>query len=371
MKYKVSRLSIILCAGTRPNFMKIAPLYHEGIKRGHNMKILHTGQHYDTNLSDIFFKELDLPTPDINLNVSGGNREQQVEEVSKKSAEYFFKNTCDLVVVVGDVNATLGCSWGAKKNMKKIAHVESGLRSFDMGMPEEVNRIETDKIADYKFCSEPDGIVNLKNEQMYSKDNTFLIGNIMIDSLISNLNKIENVVLPNNISEEIGTEEYVVVTFHRPSNVDNRERLTKIFELLNHLAKNIKIIFPMHPRTKGCVENFSLNGMLSNMVITEPLGYIEFMKLVKNSKFVLTDSGGIQEETSYFGIPCITMRSNTERPITLSEGTSYLAGEDIDLAQYLADYLVRKQYFNAPSNIDLWDGKTAQRIFDVLEEKLY
>lgn len=365
-----SLFDIVLCAGTRPNFMKIAPLYHEGIKRGHNMKILHTGQHYDNNLSGIFFKELGLPQPDINLEVSCNNREQQLEEIKKKSTKYFSDIDSDLIIVVGDVNSTLGCALGAKKANKKVAHVEAGLRSFDMEMPEEHNRIATDKIIDYKFVSEPDGIVNLKNVGLYNEENTFFVGNVMIDNVVAYQERIENAKPSDDILNDIETRKYLVATFHRPSNVDEKDRLKSILELLDRLSKDIKIVFPMHPRTRRNIESFSLNKMLGNILVTKPLGYIEFMKLVKDSKFVLTDSGGIQEETTYFGVPCITMRANTERPITISEGTSYLAGYDISLAQFLSNYLIRREQRDNPCDIELWDGKTASRIFDVLDKIL-
>lgn len=361
-------LKIILCAGTRPNFMKIAPIYHEASKRGHNVKILHTGQHYDNQLSTIFFRQLRLPSPDINLEINGLDQTDLLKEIKNRSAKYIKQEDPNLVITVGDVNSTLGCTLGAKKADSLVAHVEAGLRSRDMRMPEETNRVKTDKLSDYKFVTEPDGIINLKNENLYT--NTFLVGNFMIDSLVSNLDNIKATKLPKELNNFISNNEYAVVTLHRPSNVDDKNVLEEFLKLLIDLNQTTPILFSIHPRTLKKLKEFKLMNYLKDIYTTSPLGYFEFIKIVSNSKLVLTDSGGIQEETTYLKIPCITLRSNTERPITITKGSSYLAGEDIRLARYYAEYILKENNPIKGESIDLWDGNASKRLLDILEKEL-
>lgn len=352
--------SILLCAGTRPNFMKIAPIYHEAKAREYDIKILHTGQHHDQQMSGIFFEQLGLPEPDINLGINGLEREELLRTITQKTEEYIIKIKPKLVITVGDVNSTLACTIAAKNAKVKVAHIEAGLRSGDMEMPEEINRIETDKICDYKFCTEPDAILNLKKENLYQESKTFLVGNLMIDSLISNMPHILSTT--NNFQNK-----YIVTTLHRPSNVDDKERLEKLLSLLNQVNKKIKVIFAIHPRTKARIEEFGLTDLIIELQTTEPLGYYEFIKLVMNAQLVLTDSGGIQEETTYLGVPCITMRSNTERPITISQGTSYLAGDDINLAKYCIELTLKDKKPREKNNIELWDGQASKRILNIFD----
>lgn len=357
-------MNILLCAGTRPNFVKIAPIYHEAIKRGINVDILHTGQHYDFNLNKIFFKQLRLPNPNINLNIKHTERIEYIEKISNAVERYLKKKVYDFVFVVGDVNSTLGCAKGAKNTNNTIVHVESGLRNNDISMPEEENRIEVDRVADIKFVSEPDGLVNLKKEGLYSTDSCFLVGNVVIDNLINNINCIER----SNVLKDFNLDKksYLLVTLHRPSNVDEKIKLAHILRFLNRVSKDIQIVFPVHPRTKAKIEEYEYFGLLENILVTEPLGYFEYIKLLKNSKFVLTDSGGTQEESTYLKIPCITLRSNTERPITLSKGSSVLVGEDIKLLEYFVKLSMENRLYRG-NGYTLWDGTASEKIFDVLE----
>ena len=362
-------MRILISAGARPNFMKIASVVH-ALKKFPQIefKILHTGQHYDENLSKIFFKELDIPKPDINLNVGSGSREFQLEEVSERFEPILKEYKPDVVIVVGDVNSTLACSQTAKRFNIKVAHVEAGLRSFDVEMPEEHNRINTDKISDFLFITEKSGEENLIREGI--RDNKIhFVGNTMIDTLIRNLPKINS----SKIKKELGVKEndLAVVTIHRPSNVDEKRDLQGVLNILNKLQKRIKVVFPIHPRTKQSLSNYKLMSKLksySNLLITEPLSYWDFLHLVKNSKFVFTDSGGIQEETTYMKIPCITLRFNTERPSTIEEGTNVLVGNNMDKAIEEVDKIMSLDYKVDGRIPKYWDGKGGERIVKILYE---
>lgn len=372
---------IISVVGARPNFMKMAPLHKEFLKYKKEIKhiIVHTGQHYDKQMSDIFFNVLELPKPDINLEAGSKSHAEQTADIMKKFEKIVLKLKPDLVLVYGDVNSTLAASVVCSKILNKngktvpVAHVESGLRSFDRTMPEEINRIVTDSISDYLFVPEEDGMINLKKSGI-SKNKIFFVGNIMIDSLINYLKKADK----SDILKElcISEKNYVLVTLHRPSNVDNKKNLTeviKIFEDINKINHELDIVFPIHPRTIKMAEKYKLKDRMisiKNLILTEPAGYIDFLRLIKSSKFVLTDSGGIQEETSYLKIPCITLRYNTERPITVKNGTNVLTGLNGKLIhKYIEE--IETGRFKKGGKLKYYDGRTAERIVKIIREKIF
>jgi len=358
-------MKLLLIAGARPNFVKIAPLVHELNKnsKGFEWRLVHTGQHYDYEMSKVFFEELDIPEPDYFLGAGSGSHAEQTAKVMVEFEKVCLSERPDVVVVVGDVNSTLACSVTAKKLGIKIAHVEAGLRSNDMSMPEEINRIVTDAIADYLFVSEQSGIKNLKREGKDVKQ-VFFVGNIMIDTLYHSLKKLAHVQNP----KEVNTP-YAVVTLHRPSNVDEKETLKDILLALGEIAHDMNIYFPIHPRTEKNVEEYRLNALLedTHIKLMPPMPYLEFLALWKDAALVLTDSGGIQEETTALGIPCFTIRKNTERPITITEGTNTLVGtrgKEI-LKAYKHFKNGEKKEGRIPK---FWDGKTARRIIKILSD---
>jgi len=351
---------IHLIAAARPNFMKIAPLYHE-LKNDKNIsvKIIHTGQHYDRNMFSDIFNDLNLPSPDVSLGIGGGSHAMQVGKLMIEYEKLCLEEKPDLVIVVGDVNATMACAVTAKKLHIKVAHLEAGLRSFDMDMPEEINRMVTDAIADYFWTPSVDGNENLVKSGIDPKKIEF-VGNIMIDSLEMMREAIEK----ENIREKLllEKEKFVLVTFHRPSNVDDSDKLMKIISELVKLSNKIKIVFPVHPRTEQNLKKYNLFELIKNkenILITKPLSYKQFMKLVFDCKFVLTDSGGIQEESTYLGIPCLTLRDNTERPITVTKGTNTLVNLN-NLEDNILMILSNK-YKKGEIPL-LWDGNTAKRV---------
>lgn len=360
---------IISVVGARPNFMKIAPL-HKAFKLYSDTIehiICHTGQHYDEKMSKIFFDDLELPKPDYYLGVGSGSHAEQTAKVMIEFEKILLKEKPDLIIVVGDVNSTIACSLTASKLHIKIAHVEAGLRSGDRMMPEEINRVLTDSISDYLFVTEKSGMSNLTDEGV-SSEKVFFTGNVMIDSLINYLPKADN----SNIQEQFGISkgEYVLVTLHRPSNVDILEQAVKLRDLLNIISGKRKIIFPMHPRTLNNWKKFDLiNSLNSSIKITEPIGYIDFLSLTKNAELILTDSGGIQEESTYLGVQCITLRTSTERPITVEIGTNQLLGTDLPKAQAAALGVLSGEL--KQGNIpELWDGNSAKRIAEIIAQKL-
>ncbi|NLE61888.1 MAG: UDP-N-acetylglucosamine 2-epimerase (non-hydrolyzing), partial [Planctomycetes bacterium] len=320
-------MKIINICGARPNFMKIAPLMrayrqHPGIEA----MIVHTGQHYDEKMSDLFFRELEIPEPDINLEVGSGSHAAQTAEIMKRFEPVVIEQRPDWVVVVGDVNSTIACALVAKKLGVRVAHVEAGLRSFDRTMPEEINRLLTDAISDLLFVSERSGIENLRREGVEG-DKVHFVGNVMIDTLRSNLEKAER----SSILSDLGLEpgRYNVVTLHRPSNVDNADSLGRIAEFLDVAQQDLPTVFPMHPRTRNNLQKLGLADRFTAMKqlrIVEPVGYLDFLKLMGRAAVVLTDSGGIQEETTILGVWCLTLRDNTERPATITNGTNRLVG---------------------------------------------
>ena len=345
--------------------MKIAPLVHEIRDSNHEIDLclVHTGQHYDFEMSKVFFNELEIPEPDYFLNARSGSHAVQTATIMTEFEKVCIQENPDLVIVVGDVNSTLACSITAKKLNHKVAHIEAGLRSGDKTMPEEINRIVTDSISDLLFVTEPSGLANLKLEGK-NRETTFFVGNIMIDTLIRSLQKLKGC----KPQQDCEKEPFAVLTLHRPSNVDNQEKLSDIFSALTEISNDLPIHFPIHPRTQKKIEEFGLNEVISqsNIKLRSPMSYLDFLELWKEAALVLTDSGGLQEETTAIGIPCFTIRENTERPITIDQGTNSLvgtAGKEI-LKAY---HEFRKGNCNDGNTVpDLWDGKTAGRILKIL-----
>jgi UDP-N-acetylglucosamine 2-epimerase (non-hydrolysing) len=364
------RIKLLLVAGARPNFMKIAPLVRECDRRSDRFeyKIVHTGQHYDADMSDIFFKELGIPKPDYHLDVGSGNHSEQTAKIMSRFHPVCADEGPDCVVVVGDVNSTLACTIVAKKMNYLVAHVEAGLRSGDRRMPEEINRLVTDSIADYFFVTEPSGSAHLEKEG-HPASKIFFVGHVMIDNLFFELSRVEEQTQKTAarvLSEKL--ESYGVVTLHRPSNVDSKLVLTGVVDALNEISETIEIIFPVHPRTRQKLADFGI--VVSDKVhLFEPLGYREFLSIWKGAKLVMTDSGGLQEETTALGIPCLTLRENTERPITIEMGTNQLVGNKKEqiLAQARAALSVREAEKRKPP---LWDGNASARILDVFQSTL-
>ena len=364
----VQTKKIVVVAGARPNFMKIALLV-ERLKKNWRVECLlvHTGQHYDFEMSEVFFQDLRIPTPDIFLNVGSGSHAEQTAKIMTSFERVLIDEKPDLVVVAGDVNSTLACSLTAAKLHIKVAHIESGLRSFDRTMPEEINRVVTDALSDIHLVSEKSGVENLLREGA-GKKSIHLVGSVMIDPLVSKMKLIDK----SKIIRRIGLKprEYAVLTLHRPSNVDSAETLDEIYNILAALCDKIRLVYPIHPRTKismkshGVLDKFS---QLSSLQMMEPLGYIDFLKLVKESRFVLTDSGSIQEETTFLHIPCLTMRENTERPSTVEIGTNKLVGRDKVTILKAVDCILNGKWRQGRVP-KYWDGCTTERIIQVIEK---
>lgn len=355
----------LICAA-RPNFMKVAPLYHALKKERWAVPVIvHTGQHYDANMSDAFFEDLAMPKPDIHLGMGSGSHAEQTGNVMVAYEKVLRDQRPDLVVVVGDVNSTMAATLAASKMGIRVAHLEAGLRSYDRSMPEEINRLVTDVLADMLWVPSQDAVDNLVKEGIAPEKIT-LIGNIMIDSLEMMRGKIEQQGTYSTFGLESGG--YGVVTMHRPSNVDDPAVLKQICSVLTDVAKRIPLVFPVHPRTKKKMQEQQLLAPMENnknIFLPEPLSYVNFMSLVFHCRFVITDSGGVQEETSYLGIPCLTVRKNTERPITITEGTNQLC-ELNQVTGKVDEVMGSKARGQRP--IALWDGKTAGRIVDLLEK---
>lgn len=361
---------IINICGARPNFMKIAPLMR-AYKRHSNIHplLVHTGQHYDHNMSELFFKQLNIPEPDINLEVGSGSHAVQTAEIMKKFEPIVLEHKPDIVLVVGDVNSTIACGLVATKLGVKLAHVEAGLRSFDRDMPEEINRLLTDAISDLLFCSEPSGVENLKREGV-ADGKIFFSGNVMIDTLKANRDRAEQSKVLDTLGLKSG--QFNVVTLHRPSNVDDPTTFGRILDALDAIQRDLPVVFPMHPRTVANLKKLGLADRMSameQMRIVEPLGYLDFLKLTANAAVVLTDSGGIQEETTILGVWCMTLRENTERPVTLTQGTNTLVGTDA--AKIVATYRQKRAAGKPDASRvpDKWDGQAAERIAEVLGTK--
>lgn len=377
-------MKILNIVGARPNFMKIAPLIEE-IKKNPFIcqKLIHTGQHYDVNMSKLFFEDLGLPQPDIFLNVGSGSHAQQTAKIMVEFEKVLLDEKPDLVLVVGDVNSTIACALTAVKLNIPVAHIEAGLRSFDRSMPEEINRILTDSISDYLFTTERNAEVNLLKEGISPKK-IYFVGNVMIDTLLRHKAKADKSLILEQFGLISSSEnlnkiktKFALVTLHRPSNVDDRETIQKILEAFEEIQKDIKLVYPVHPRTRKALENFGLlkrfpflaqkeateNG--KGCILCDPLGYLDFLKLMIESDVVLTDSGGIQEETTALGVPCLTLRENTERPVTVTEGSNILVGTEKNkiITEFLRISNMSVRKYKIPEK---WDGCAAKRIVDLL-----
>lgn len=359
---------IILVVGARPNFMKIAPIYAELANRGEQLILLHTGQHYDDNMSKVFFDDLGMPKPDIYLGIGSGSHAYQTATVMIEFEKICIDREPSMVVVVGDVNSTVACSIVCAKLGVPCAHVEAGLRSFDRTMPEEINRILTDSVADLLLTPSPDGDENLRAEGV-AEHRIVRVGNVMIDSLYSNLERSKE----SSILSDLGAmEKYAILTLHRPSNVDNSDIFSGILSALETIGTEIQMIFPMHPRTEKMAKSFGMYERLEsipNIILTGPVGYLDFVALMASSTLVLTDSGGLQEETTALGIPCITLRENTERPITVTEGTNTIVGCDPELITKTALQALKGEGKGGRIP-EMWDGKTSERIANVLQQHI-
>lgn len=379
-------MKIILVVGARPNFMKIAPIidaikeHNRSSDRPLEYRLVHTGQHYDEKMSKLFFDDLTIPKPDIDLEVGSASHAEQTAEIIKRFEKVCLQEKPTHVLVVGDVNSTIACALVASKLNIKIIHVEAGLRSFDRSMPEEINRILTDAISDCLFITEKSAEENLLKEGV-EREKIFFVGNVMIDTLLKHLQKARESSVLDRLGLREGTEAclpYGLLTLHRPSNVDDEKLFKNILEALVEIAKKVPIIFPVHPRTLGRVKEFKLEGHFTQpparknpaaaIYCIEPLGYLDFLSLTSNARLVLTDSGGIQEETTVLGVPCITLRENTERPVTVTDGTNVLAGtRKSDIIGAAASIL--NEGSDRPGRKPLpplWDGKAAERIVEVM-----
>lgn len=365
-----NNFKILNIVGARPNFIKIAPLMEE-MRDYKEIKpiLVHTGQHYDYEMSKIFFRDLSILEPDYNLGVGSDSAVGQIAKIMEKLEKVFKKEKPDLVIVVGDVNSTLAGGLSANKSRIRVAHVESGLRSFDLDMPEEVNRILTDHVSDYLFATEPSAVKNLKKERI-EKEKIFLVGNVMIDTLLKYKKKALGLPLVKKLG--LKPKSYGVLTLHRPENIDERAVFEEILGAFEGIQKKIKIIWPVHPRAQKQLEKFHfLNWIkkMSNFKMIPPLGYLEMLSLVSQSKFVLTDSGGLQEETTALKIPCLTLRKNTERPITVQIGTNEVVGfKKAKIVKQSFKILGGKA--KKGKTPPLWDGKTSKRIINILRKKI-
>lgn len=363
-------MKILNIVGARPNLMKIAPLMEAyAAAEGLEPLLVHTGQHYDANMSDLFFRQLGIPEPDLNLGIGSGSHAEQTAQIMAAFEPVVLAERPDAVLVVGDVNSTIACGLVAVKLGVQLVHVEAGLRSFDRTMPEEINRVLTDAISDLLFCTEPAGVENLRTEGI-AGDKVQLVGNVMIDTLLRHRERAED----SEVLSDLGLEEgcYAVLTLHRPSNVDDSGVLGRLLDVLEVVAENGPVIFPVHPRTRSALARFGLvdrAAAIEGLRLLEPVGYLDFLKLMASARVVLTDSGGIQEETTILSVPCLTLRENTERPITVELGTNQVVGQDPE--RILAAYRqVLSGSAGSGSVPPLWDGSAAQRIVEVLGKAL-
>ena len=364
-----NRIRILNVVGTRPNFMKIAPLM-AAYSRIDSMEplLLHTGQHYDATMSDLFFRDLGIPEPDINLGVGSESHAVQTAEIMKAFEGVVLEERPDAVLVVGDVNSTIACGLVAVKLGIPLVHVEAGLRSRDRTMPEEINRLLTDAISDLLFCTEQAGVDNLAREGV-DTSKVFLVGNVMVDTLHAQRERAK----ASPVLQKLGltAREYAVLTLHRPSNVDDRVVLTNILDALEEIQAELPVVLPMHPRLRDVVVRLGLQeqfAAMSRLQVTDPLGYLDFLKLMSEARIVLTDSGGIQEETTILKVPCLTLRENTERPVTVEVGTNRLVGMEAEgILTAFRETMSRRVSSEVPP---LWDGKSSDRIVAILSEKL-
>jgi UDP-N-acetylglucosamine 2-epimerase (non-hydrolysing) len=356
-------IHVMHVVGARPNFMKVAPVHAALARRdGVRQSIVHTGQHYDEKMSDVFFRELGLPAPDVNLEVGSGSHAQQTAQIISRFEGAVLADRPDLVLVYGDVNSTMAAALVCAKLLIKVGHVEAGLRSFDGTMPEEVNRIVTDRLSDVLFTPSSDGNVNLQREGV-SADRIHLVGNVMIDTLVRLLPEAEMRAAQPPLDAWQGRR-YTLVTLHRPSNVDEPESLRAILEALGELAREIDVLFPVHPRTHQRIQQMGIT-LDERISLIEPLSYLEFLAAQRGAALVVTDSGGVQEETTFLGVPCLTLRENTERPVTVTIGTNLLVGRDLARMLDESRRILRGEGKKGAVP-PLWDGRAAERIADVV-----
>jgi UDP-N-acetylglucosamine 2-epimerase (non-hydrolysing) len=360
-------MHIVHVVGARPNFMKVAPVHRALASRaGVRQSLVHTGQHYDANMSDVFFRELDMPAPDVNLEIGSGSQAVQTAEVMKRFEPVILERKPDWVLVYGDVNSTVAAALVCAKLLIKVAHVEAGLRSFDRTMPEEINRLVTDQLADLLFTPSADGDENLCREGI-APEKIKRVGNVMIDTLVRLLPKAQErwPALSGRLQLGAAARGYVLVTLHRPSNVDEPENLRALMRVLAELAREQLVFFPVHPRTRQRLSALGIEQPNTPVRFLEPLGYLDFLALQEHAGIVITDSGGVQEETTYLQVPCLTVRANTERPVTITCGSNRLIGQDVDRLPDEVRQLARgpKPARRVP---EMWDGRAGERIADVL-----
>lgn len=360
-------MKLTLVVGARPNFMKISPIIKaieekNSFEKKIIFRLVHTGQHFDNSMSGNFFEQLKIPHPHVNLNCGNSNQTEQTACIMIQFEKELLENRPDIVLVVGDVNSTMACAIVAKKLKIKVAHVEAGLRSYDRDMPEEINRILTDSITDYFFTTSEYANNNLLKENI-SENKIYFVGNTMIDCLINNLNNLKKSQLIE--SKKVESKKYFILTLHRPSNVDDSEKLRNLLLALDEFTDNTPIIFPVHPRTKKNIEK--INIKFKNLMLIEPQSYLEFIYLIQNSIGVITDSGGITEETTFLNIPCVTLRNSTERPETLYDGTNILVGDDMSLLKTSINK-INNNSWNIGKKPMLWDGLASERIVTHLLE---
>jgi UDP-N-acetylglucosamine 2-epimerase (non-hydrolysing) len=365
-------LKVIIVAGARPNFMKVAPIVAAMNRRHGEFQslLVHTGQHYDDAMSEAFFRDLEMPPADMYLGVGSGSHAQQTASIMQAFEPVVIKEKPDWVVVVGDVNSTLACGLVCVKLGIKVAHVEAGLRSRDRTMPEEINRLLTDQIADLLLTPSPDADANLRAEGIPAERISF-VGNVMIDSLLTQLDRAKQSTARADLG--LAGKEYAVLTLHRPSNVDDTAAFVRVIDALEEISRRLPIVFPAHPRTRKMIEELGLTDRvekIKDLLVIDPVGYLDFLQLLSGARLVLTDSGGIQEETTALGIPCVTLRENTERPITVEMGTNTIAGTNpANIIEAALGALDHPPDTSAPSLPPLWDGHTAERILDALIER--
>ncbi len=355
----------VLCvAGARPNFMKIAPVMAALAENGITAQLLHTGQHYDAAMSDSFFADLGIPRPDHHLEVGSGSHAVQTAEVMRRFEPVLDKVRPQAVLVVGDVNSTLACALVAAKRGVRVIHVEAGLRSYDRSMPEEINRVLTDQIADMLFTTEKSALANLMREGIDPARVEF-VGNVMIDTLYRNLER----AVPASRTLGSALQRYAVLTLHRPSNVDDPTTLAALLDVIGEINRRLPVVMPLHPRTRGSIEKFGLTAKLDGLHVLPPVGYLEMLGLMREAALILTDSGGIQEETTALGVPCLTLRENTERPITIAEGTNTLVGSRPDAIRAAFEEVMRGGG-KAGRIPEYWDGRAAMRMAHLLKDWL-
>jgi UDP-N-acetylglucosamine 2-epimerase (non-hydrolysing) len=359
-------MKILCVAGARPNFIKIAPLMAEMRRRpGLDARLVHTGQHYDERMSRLFFEDLGIPRPDVQLEVGSGSHAAQTAEVMRRFEPVLQAEAPDAVLVVGDVNSTLACTLTSVKMSVPVAHVESGLRSFDRTMPEEINRVLTDAVSRWLFVSERSGLENLRREGV-PDDRVFFVGNVMIDTLLQHRERSERSTILEDLS--LSGRDYAVLTLHRPASVDDPGVLRGLLSAVTRVARELPVVFPVHPRTRGAMTRGPApEAETAGLRLTDPLGYLDFLKLLGHARLVLTDSGGIQEETTVLGVPCLTLRTSTERPSTVTEGTNTLVG--LDPGRIVREALGALGRVRPHRTPELWDGLASRRVVDVLERQ--